>query len=48
MAEKFSNRENSKIEAKVEEKVNLSSGEKKDMRMNGKKKINGMNMKMFG
>ena len=48
VAEDFSNQEDSKAEAKAEEKVALTWWEKKDMKMNGKKKMNGTSMKVFG
>ena len=44
----FSDREDSKAEAKAEEKAALTWWEKKDMMMNGKMKMNGMIMKVFG
>ena len=48
VAEDFSNREDSKAEAREEEKAAPTWWEKKDMKMNGKKKMNGMSMKVFG
>ena len=48
VAEDFSNQEDSKAEAKAEEKAALTWWEKKGMMMNGKMKMNGMIMKVFG
>ena len=47
MAEDFSDQD-SKAEAKAEEKAAPTWWEKKDMKMNGKKKMNGMSMMAIG